>query len=275
MPLNRRELAVVDRPNVYLIASTQLDHAALAEFLADEGFPGWATRAVEPGEALVEVAGRVCYMSFAGGRDHPEYIAHLKEARHGSVLEHASITFLLTGVSRSLTHELVRHRAGWAYSQLSQRFVDEEHAQFVEPPLFATITNPELLRQVRDRWTRAVEEVRDTYASLVRTLDLYLTVPAEAGHVAFNARTRKAVRGAARSLLPNATETKIVCTCNARALRHFIEERASPGADAEIRRVALAMYDAALPVWPDILGDYRVARDGDGVPYLTTEHRKV
>lgn len=114
-----------------------------------------------------------------------------------------------------------------------------------------------------------MERARDDYSWLSN----YLTNR----HVLVKDKTlfRKKAREAARSVLPNATETKIVCTCNARALRHFIEERASPGADAEIRRVALAMYDAALPVWPDILGDYRVARDGDGVPYLTTEHRKV
>src|SRR5687767_15728683 len=91
------------------------------------------------GERLAEFAGRLCYMSQKNpaNRTTAEYLENIKKQAHGSVLEHANYSLLLEGVSRSLTHELVRHRAGFAYSQLSQRYVDEYVADFVVPPAIA------------------------------------------------------------------------------------------------------------------------------------------
>ena len=88
------------------------------------------------GEHLAEFAGRLCYMSQRNpaGRATREYLVNILKQGHGSVLEHANYSLLLEGISRSLTHELVRHRAGFAYSQLSQRYVDESQAAFVVPP---------------------------------------------------------------------------------------------------------------------------------------------
>src|SRR6476469_3270013 len=88
------------------------------------------------GERLAEFAGRLCYMSQGNpaSRTTREYLENIKRQGHGSVLEHANYSVLIEGVSRSLTHELVRHRAGWAYRQLSQRYVDESQANFVMPP---------------------------------------------------------------------------------------------------------------------------------------------
>src|SRR5829696_3961759 len=88
------------------------------------------------GERLAEFAGRLCYMSQKNpaSRATREYLENIKKQGHGSVLEHANYSVLVEGVSRSLTHELVRHRAGMAYSQLSQRYVDESEASFVVPP---------------------------------------------------------------------------------------------------------------------------------------------
>ena len=77
-----------------------------------------------------------------------DYLENIKKQGHGSVLEHANYSVLVEGVSRSLTHELVRHRAGWAYSQLSQRYVDESVADFVMPP--AIIGDESLERTWRD-----------------------------------------------------------------------------------------------------------------------------
>src|SRR5205085_10734218 len=87
------------------------------------------------GEKLAEIAGRVCYLSFARPRPggNQAYLGHILEVGHGSVLEHAVWNFVFTGVSRTLTHELVRHRTGMGYSQLSQRYVDESVAEYVEP----------------------------------------------------------------------------------------------------------------------------------------------
>src|SRR5262249_36540115 len=132
---------------------------------------------------------------------------------HGSVLEHAVWNFVFTGVSRSCTHELVRHRAGWAYSQLSQRYVDESVAEHVEPDVIAA--DP-AMHQV---WLDAVTHAHQAYVKLVDMLaERYKEEPDRT-------QRRKLARQAARSVLPNATETKIFVSANARALRHFIEMR--------------------------------------------------
>ena len=131
-------------------------------------------------------------------------------------------------MSRSLTHELVRHRAGFAYSQLSQRYVDESEASFVIPP---AIVGDEALEGA---WRAQVESAQAAYVALVAELmERY-------GWVADKVHRRKMAREAARAVLPNATETKIVVTANARAWRTMLELRSSEGAELEIRRMAVA-----------------------------------
>jgi len=182
------------------------------------------------GERLAEFAGRLCYMSQANPAKRPtrEYLENIKKQGHGSVLEHANYSILLEGVSRSLTHELVRHRAGFAYSQLSQRYVDESHAAFVVPPAIIGDEKLELT------WKTQVESAQATYVGLVEQLmERY-------GWVADRVHRRKMAREAARAVLPNATETKIVVTGNARAWRTMLELRSSEGAEMEIRRLAVA-----------------------------------
>jgi thymidylate synthase (FAD) len=181
------------------------------------------------GERLAEFAGRLCYMSQANPakRETRAYLENIKKQGHGSVLEHANYSVLLEGVSRSLTHELVRHRAGFAYSQLSQRYVDESHAAFVVPP---AVIGDEKLEAM---WKTQVEGAQSTYVALVEQLmERY-------GWVADRVHRRKMAREAARAVLPNATETKIVVTANARAWRTMLELRSSEGAEMEIRRMAI------------------------------------
>src|SRR5713101_411859 len=141
----RKDIKIIREPAVYLLGRQVVDEAVLDRFLADHGV-SWKTDTEVAGEYLAEVAGRVCYMSFAKPRPggNKVYLEHILEVGHGSVLEHAVWNFIFTGVSRTLTHELVRHRAGWAYSQLSQRYVDESVAEYVEPECIAG--NPEMHR---------------------------------------------------------------------------------------------------------------------------------
>jgi thymidylate synthase (FAD) len=181
------------------------------------------------GERLAEFAGRLCYMSQGNPAKRPtrEYLDNIKKQGHGSVLEHSNYSLLIEGVSRSLTHELVRHRAGFAYSQLSQRYVDESNASFVVPP---AIAGDEALEK---RWREEVEGAQSTYVTLVEQLmERY-------GWIADRVHRRKMAREAARAVLPNATETKIVVTGNARAWRTMLELRSSEGAEMEIRRLAI------------------------------------
>src|SRR6267378_3533027 len=132
-------ITIIRDPRVYLVGRQTVDDEALSAFLSDHEVRRWSTDTEEAGEKLIEVAGRVCYMSFSRPRPggNKAYIGHLLEVGHGSVLEHAVFNLIIAGVSRSFTHELIRHRAGFGYSQLSQRFVDESESAYVEPDCIA------------------------------------------------------------------------------------------------------------------------------------------
>jgi thymidylate synthase (FAD) len=200
------------------------------------------------GERLAEFAGRLCYMSQhnPARRETRDYLENIKKQGHGSVLEHANYSILLEGVSRSLTHELVRHRAGFAYSQLSQRYVDESEASFVVPP--AVIGDPAL----EDAWRAQVEQAQSAYVGLVAALmERY-------GWVADKVHRRKMAREAARAVLPNATETKIVVTANARAWRTMLELRSSTGAELEIRRMAVGVLRLLQREAPGFFSDFEI-----------------
>jgi thymidylate synthase (FAD) len=252
-------------PRVYLVGRQTVDEEALGRFLTDHEASHWSTDTEEAGEKLIEVAGRLCYMSFARPRPggNSAYLGHILEVGHGSVLEHAVFNFIIAGVSRSFTHELIRHRAGWGYSQLSQRFVDESECEFVEPDAIAD--DPEL-HQI---WLETIESSQRAYRALADGL------AAKFADLPDKTLRRKKAREAARSVLPNATETKIFVTANARALRHFIEMRGDAAADAEIRKVALAMLQILQAESPNLFGDYTLVDLPGGGQAATTEHRKV
>jgi thymidylate synthase (FAD) len=182
------------------------------------------------GERLAEYAGRVCYMSQhnPANRTTAEYLENIKKQGHGSVLEHAVYVLLIEGISRSCSHEVVRHRAGFGYSQLSQRYVDESHAAFVMPP--AMIGDERL----EAAWEREIANAQAAYVQAVEALmERYAWVTDKV-------HRRKLAREAARSVLPNATEVKIVVSGNARAWRTMLELRCGEGAELEIRRMAIA-----------------------------------
>jgi thymidylate synthase (FAD) len=258
-------LQIIHEPKVYLLGRQIVDEEALAEFLADYNVSHWSTDTEIAGEKLIETAGRVCYMSFQRPRPggNKAYIGHLLEVGHGSVLEHAVFNLLITGVSRSLTHELVRHRAGFGFSQLSQRFVDESECSFVEPEVIAS--HPELHRT----WLEAVLASQVAYRALAdRLTETFKDIPDRT-------LRRKKAREAARSVLPNATETKIFVTANARSLRHFIEMRGDAAADVEIRRLAIAVFKLLEKEAPNLFGDYTLIDLPEGGQAVTTQHRKV
>jgi len=261
---------LVYEPSVYL-ASVSRAESGISEFLRDQGVVGWESDAEADGDYLPEVAGRLCYLSFSKPRPggNKAYVDHIKEMAHGSVLEHTNVGLILTGVSRSLTHELVRHRAGMAYSQLSQRYVDEADTSFVVPPKLIDDVRRET--DIGRRWLQTVDNALHEYCCIVYRMLLPLP-PASSQEE--KTAARKAAREAARSVLPNATETHIMVTGNARAWRHFLEMRASLGADAEIRRLALAVYRKLLEVAPNLFGDYRVETT-NGVEHLVTPWSKV
>jgi thymidylate synthase (FAD) len=258
-----RPLDIIREPRVYLVGRQVTDPEAIGRFLADHGLT-WTTDTTVGAEALAEMAGRLCYLSYGKGRrTNHEFLDHLIEVGHGSVLEHAVWSFVITGVSRSLTHELVRHRAGWAYSQLSQRYVNESESPYVEPDVIAE--DPAL----HGVWSAAVDEARGAYDRLVAGLERrYQAEPDPT-------LRRKLARQAARSVLPNATETRIFVTANARALRHFIEMRGAAAADVEIRKVALQLLDLMQRESPGLFSDYERFPLPEGGEAVRTRHPKV
>lgn len=258
-------MKIIRRPTVYLVGRVSLDEPDLARFLKDYNVENWTTSTEVSAEILPEVAGRLCYMSFSkprpGGNE--AYLGHIKQVGHGSVLEHAVWNFIITGVSRSFTHELVRHRAGFGYSQLSQRYVDESVADFIEPDCIADDV------ELHEIWRSAVEHTQEAYIKLVEgLLQKYSSIEDKTSR-------RKMARQAARSVLPNATETKIFVTANARSLRHFIELRCSEHAETEIREVAALMLEILQKEAPNIFGDYDWVDLPDGTRATKTQYNKV
>lgn len=195
-------------------------------------------------ELLSEFAGRLCYESF----DRPneatahttDYIGNIIRQQHFSVLEHASATFLIEGVSRSLTHELVRHRH-FSYSQVSQRYVDHEGRETITPPVIRDLDDLnsgrlELLLSGLDEWAQKV------YVEIVNALIA-------------QGKTRKEARGAARAALLESTSTDIVVTGNHRAWRDFLAKRNSPHADQEIRELATRLLRELTILAPSMYTD--------------------
>ena len=232
---------------------------AKTEFVAPTDVP-WDTDA-DGGQALVEFAGRACYQSWSKPNPrtatNESYISHIVEVGHFSVLEHASVSFYITGVSRSCTHELIRHRH-FSYSQLSQRYVPEDDARVVLPP--GLDDDPDLQQIVLD----AADASRAAYLEVLERLEAKF---AEAPNAVL---LRKQARQAARAVLPNDTETRLVVTGNYRAWRHFIAMRASEHADTEIRRLAIACLRELTATAPAVFADFEITVLADGSEVATS-----
>lgn len=232
---------------------------AKTEFTPPPDVP-WSTDA-DGGPALVEFAGRACYQSWS--KPNPRtatnaaYLKHIIDVGHFSVLEHAGVTFYITGISRSATHELIRHRH-FSFSQLSQRYVPEPDSRIVVPPAMAD--DPELQQILAE----AADASRAAYAELLARLEAKLADQPNA------VLRRKQARQAARAVLPNATETRIVVTGNYRAWRHFIAMRASEHADVEIRRLAIECLRQLTEVAPAAFGDFEISALADGTEVATS-----
>lgn len=224
------------------IATLDVQKIGVTRFLCPDDESGYPIMNSEVGdrviEALPEFAGRSCYQSFAKKNPNThaigDYLAHLLDQHHYSVLEHSSVSFYIQGVSRALTHELVRHRH-FSYSQLSQRYVDSSDVRFVIPP--------------------ALEGNEIGIAALRRTAVIALGSYNEiVDDLMGKGLKRKQAREAARAALPNMTETKIVVTGNFRAWIEFLVKRDNPAADAEIRRLAAEIGRQLSELAPHIFG---------------------
>lgn len=275
------ELKLFTDPRIELVGRPSMNIEGVLSFLDEHGLDWPEFRAKlndnrnmieklegKDAEWLIEEAGRGCYMSFGGkGRSHEDHVKHLIEVMHGSVLEHVNFNFHVWGISRSCSHEIVRHRAGFAYSQLSQRYVNSGDCAFVVPP--AMLELKETKPDIYDMWLRSCERSQQLYEILTSELaEMYKDTESKT-------ERRKKARQAARSVLPNATETKMLITCNGRAARHFCEMRGSPAADVEIRKLAIQMFNLLSKDFPLITHGMEVIALEDGTEGIESKFRKV
>ncbi|WP_412753831.1 FAD-dependent thymidylate synthase [Krasilnikovia sp. M28-CT-15] len=235
------------------MVSPQVKLIAWTHFEAPEDV-AWSTDA-DGGQALAEFAGRACYQSWRkpnpATATNAGYLAHILEVGHLSVLEHGTVSFYFSGVSRSFTHELIRHRH-FSYSQLSQRYVPEREAAMVEPAVIAD--DPELHK----KFVAAADASLQAYNELLEGLEQRF---ADEPNPTLR---RKQARQAARAILPNATETRIVVSGNYRAWRHFVAMRATEHADVEIRELAIECLRQLQQVAPNVFADFVISTLPDG-----------
>jgi thymidylate synthase (FAD) len=255
-------------PQVELIARPSLDLDALRRYLKTVDGDGWLDRRLEEapqpnsGQLLVEAAGRACYRSWEPGlnpnvtrvrTDQAEYFLNIMRSGHGSVLEHANYTFILWDVSRIFTHELVRHRAGSAFSQESMRFVRIDDIGF---------RIPESMESMRTEIVEILETLEDFQ---IKAADHFgLDEPGMPFH------DKKEITSAMRRLAPEGISTMIIWTANVRTIRHVLQARTDPGAEEELRLVFDKIGQIMLEEAPLLFGDF-VVEDGA----WRTEHRKV
>jgi thymidylate synthase (FAD) len=248
-------------PSVFLIARPQVDLEGMRGYLEDVGGTSWLDRRIEeaggdpnPGELLVEFGGKACYRSWEPGlnpnitrvrAERRDYLENILRSAHGSVLEHASYSFALRNVSRVFTHELVRHRAGSAFSQESLRYVRLTDIGF---------RLPAALEPVRERALAIVEILEEFQRDAAATLGL------DEDGVPFH--VKKEATSALRRLAPIGLSTDIIWSANLRTLRHVIAMRTAEEAEEELRTVFDEIAHIMVREAPYVFQDFE--RDEQG-----------
>jgi thymidylate synthase (FAD) len=209
-------------------------------------------------EEVVAMAAKLCY-SASGvdelkqkieAKDQAAFVEKLASIGHLSPIEHVSFSFGIEGISRACSHQLVRHRVA-SYSQQSQRYVKEEQFDYVIPPSIKQ--DPALVKE----FEKCMAEAQENYTKVLKRLE-ELGYKGEAG------------QQDARYLLPNAAETKIVVTMNARELLHFFRVRCCNRAQWEIREMADQMLGHVKKAAPTIF-----AKSGPGCLYAPCPEGKM
>lgn len=268
-------------PGVALLAKPQFNPMALMPFI--EGFADvfgaeaaadylvdmeTAKKRFGDGPLLVMAAGQLCYLSYGEKRtravDVVKYLDHILASGHGSVLEHANYVILFYGVDRAFTHELVRHRAGFGFSQVSQRYVDGKALRFVED--FEHQADEDL----HLRFEESIDAARAEYDARAELLRARYE---RSGKLEGLSKTdaRKKVNQAARRCLPNETEAPVIVTGNVRAWRNFLDQRANAYADTGIWRPAYITGAILRSVAMPFFADYFEGGAGTWTP----KYRKV
>lgn len=269
---------IVLSPKVYLLSKHQVIKENYNAFLRDHGWSKFESDATNDSDLLPEIAGRLCYLSFLNARPagpdrsrNYTYLDHIKEVGHGSVLEHPDYVFVFTQIDRSVTHELVRHRAGTGFSQLSSRYVDQfDEEQFGDEYELGIVcpmeiwNDDEMLHLWKAAWAKCAEAYQQIGDRLTEKFKA-------AGHTRTDAR--KMAREDAVSILPQSFETMIAFKVNARELRHIFNLRCSEMAQKRICALFMLVYDLVKD--ENIFKDFEEMVGKDGRRCLRTKYPKV
>jgi thymidylate synthase (FAD) len=285
---------LVLKPYVKLLGSTSFNYPAVEDFAEKHGLKEIMEDTNTPigkisnsgdsdADLLSEFAGRFCYRAWGKGRSTDDYLENILKEGHGNVLAHANFSFIITGVSRALTHELIRHHVGTNPSQESQRYVTADSGEIevvgykanraVVPPLIIALNadycDPVERRDpILDEFSEAYEASLASYNRWLNNAKLYSLPNANPTVL------KKRANEAARCFLPNASETRLVWTMNARAARWIIEQRGSEHADLEIRRLAVELTSQLKNIAPLIFNDAEIYLADDGFKAVKVKYSK-
>lgn len=243
------------QPKIFHVGQTTLDNEGVQAFLDELGVPDWDTDAPTDQEKSIELSGKLCYLSFAPEilnknvkkitENNTKYIGNILKQKHGSVMEHETDSYILFNVSRVLTHEVVRHRAGTAFSQVSGRYVRVDDISMYMPEVFSQLSY-EYGMYTKAAFQVTVELIEQAVKKLYKDLEIDSLTD-------FN--LKKKITSAVRRLAPNGGANHIRVTANSRAWRHMIEMRTSEHAEEEIRIVFSMIYHDLAKRYPNIYQD--------------------
>ncbi len=262
------------KPKIYVVGETKVNVDEMRQYLTDIGVPEWTSNASSDSEYLTEFMGRLCYRSWKPGMNknvskvregNDVYLANVIRVKHGSLLEHCVVNFVFADVSRVFTHELVRHRAGMAFSQESLRFVRLTDLGLWLPPMEQ---DPKIIAL----YERVFEQLEELQAELADAYGLNDVVPEGEKGKSFD--LKKKLTSTMRRAAPMGLATAIGCSMNFRALRHLLTMRSHRSAEAEIREVFGKVGAMAKERWPNFFADF-VGEEVDGAMEWQAKHYKV
>ena len=239
-------------PKVYLVGQTTLDKSEVLRYLRDSGNEDFAASMADAelaglsgGEIMCSLFAKLCYKSLSLGhnpnvtrvRDIADNIRNCFSVGHGSIFEHLTFNFIITDCSRVMTHELVRHRVGTAFSQNSGRYIRITDIDMVYDPI---------LDPAKDEIEQFIRDIEEKYRLLCERLKID-----EAGDFT----TKKKLTSALRRIAPNGQSNEIALSINLRALRHTILLRTSRHAEWEIRHVFAEIYKIMKERYPLMFAD--------------------
>lgn len=256
-------------PKVFLVGETSIIDSGLNGYLNHINTKWRPDSDTSDSEKLIEVYGRMCYRSFEPKMNpnvnkiregNSKYISNIIKSKHGSVIEHAVTNWILVDISRVVTHEMVRHRAGTAFSQESLRYVRLDDLGLWLPP--GIDTDPHL----KALFEQTFEDLGQLQIEMAKYLKL---------DEADNFHYKKKFTSAMRRLAPDGVATSLGMSLNFRALRHIAEMRTSEGAEVEIRFVVDQMITIAKERYPNIFADFKRIDGEDGIGQWVPENSKV